>query len=430
LKIGKPGKYYAIYAVEGSSQCGSKTDSVFVQYNLPVTQITVNGPSTICSNASVSLSATAATGYTFQWLRNDQPIQGATGSNFTANLAGRYAVKVSNSQNCAAVSAGVNINVIQAPDATMNIKADTTICAGSTLNVVVPSGASNYLWTRDGVDQQGGSNSFAFTGSGNLSVVVTGNNGCKVTAPARKITTVANPNSPAVSVNGSTSICEGSKVLILGQVLSGVTYQWFKDGAQVNGATEANYAASTAGVYHLQVTNQNKCSAKSESVTMKVAPKPAKPTITRDQADLVSSSASGYQWYNSLGDAIVGATEQKYRPSLNGTFTVRITLNGCESLMSEAYYYLATSLVNLGNDQYIRVFPNPVVSGLRLEYRINGLAQVNVKIFDVTGKLLLDKPGLRTGSELQLGGLSKGTYLIKVTQKDGKEIMNEKFIKQ
>ncbi|MEY3920920.1 MAG: hypothetical protein RL634_681, partial [Bacteroidota bacterium] len=429
VSITAPGKYYAIYSTDATSVCGNKTDSVFVEYSVPVTSISYTGDLTICSNTERVLNATAATGYTYQWLKNDQVITGSTGSSYSAKEAGKYKVKVTNSQNCSATSGEVVLSVIQAADVTLSQKTDTTICEGTTIQIRVPDGQNSYQWFKNGIPDQGNSNSYTFSGNGTISVRATSANGCIANSATRSITTTSNPVSPVLTQT-ATALCQGQSVVIMGQVIGGVSYQWLKDGAKINGATEVNYSATSTGNYQLQLTNSFGCIAKSANATITSKPLPAAPSITRDVSDLVSSSADGNQWYNSLGEAIPGATSQKFRPASNGYFTVKTTINGCTSLSSANYYYASTAVLNLGNGQFIKLFPNPVINGMKVEYNLQGMYEMSIQLFDMNGKLVLERKTVRTGNIINLTNLSKGTYMMKVMKKDGKVLYTGKIAKQ
>ncbi|HZY82857.1 MAG TPA: choice-of-anchor tandem repeat GloVer-containing protein [Cyclobacteriaceae bacterium] len=61
---------------------------------------------------------------------------------------------------------------------------------------------------------------------------------------------------------------------------------------------------------------------------------PPKPTITTNEYVLTSSASTGNQWYN-YGAAIDGATGQTFTATASGSYTVRVTSGGCESLTSK-----------------------------------------------------------------------------------------------
>ncbi len=74
---------------------------------------------------------------------------------------------------------------------------------------------------------------------------------------------------------------------------------------------------------------------------------PEQPTIEQQGDVLVSSAASGNQWYNSTG-MIAGATNQSYTPTETDDYYVIVSNEfGCESEPSDSYYFIYTGLVEI-----------------------------------------------------------------------------------
>ena len=64
-----------------------------------------------------------------------------------------------------------------------------------------------------------------------------------------------------------------------------------------------------------------------------------KPTIYLDSLNILHSSTStGNQWYLN-GEPINGATNQEYAPAQSGTYSAMIKQNGCNSNMSDTFYF-------------------------------------------------------------------------------------------
>ncbi len=57
----------------------------------------------------------------------------------------------------------------------------------------------------------------------------------------------------AITTGGSTTVCEGMPVALTANSGAGYTYQWFMNGAAVNGATAQTYAATTSGSYVMTI---------------------------------------------------------------------------------------------------------------------------------------------------------------------------------
>jgi hypothetical protein len=218
----------------------------------------------------------------------------------------------------------------------------------------------------------------------------------------------------------SSAICEGSKVTLTASTGTGYNYQWLKNGVNISGATSSTYAAGETGRYAVLVSS-NGCNATSTSDSLTVTTIPSKPTISKDGTELVSSSAAGNLWY-AEGNLISGANQQRYKPTNNGNYSARVRTNGCESVMSETYYFLVTALVELGNDQYIKAYPNPLTNGqdLVIDWRLGGInTTMKAEVFDPNGKKVADKVLTKNNNRLKINGGS-GLYFIQLSWGDSK----------
>lgn len=97
--------------------------------------------------------------------------------------------------------------------------------------------------------------------------------------------------------------------------------------------------------------------------------------------------------------------------------------------MSDSYYNLITAIPTLSNNEYVKVYPNPVQSILRIDFGLNRYTQVDLKLFDNTGKLITEKKKLLNGSKINLSGLVAGIYRYQLIGKDGKILFSDKFMK-
>ncbi|MEO8146890.1 MAG: PKD domain-containing protein [Bacteroidia bacterium] len=77
----------------------------------PVSKITAGGPLSFCNGDSVILNAASGAGYTYQWLKNNIAVSGATSSTYTAKVTGNYKVRVTNSFACTVTSAPKTVTV-------------------------------------------------------------------------------------------------------------------------------------------------------------------------------------------------------------------------------------------------------------------------------------------------------------------------------
>ncbi len=141
----------------------------------------------------------------------------------------------------------------------------------------------------------------------------------------------------AIIVSGQTTVCDGQTVPLNANL--GDSYQWFRDGMLISGATTQNYTASVSGDYTVIVTNAGGCSGVSDPTTITVN---SNPTVAVSPANiaylcpttvvLTASQSAIYQWKLN-GVDILNATLQSYTASQVGTYTVEvIDLFGCSAI--------------------------------------------------------------------------------------------------
>lgn len=134
-----------------------------------------------------------------------------------------------------------------------------------------------------------------------------------------------------------------------------------------------------------------------------------------------------YQWLDcDDGFApIPGATEQTYLPDEAGNYAVEITENGMCVDTSDCYFVTPTGIPE--NDPApVHVFPNPVKNNLTIELPTNQAGLL--KLFDVSGRVVVDNQF--TGPEyiLDISGLPTGIYHLQI--KTGQALLNKKIIKE
>jgi uncharacterized repeat protein (TIGR01451 family) len=220
--------------------------------------ITTSGPASFCAGGSVTL--TASSGTTYQWLLNGSPIGGATAQTFAASVAGNYSVTVT-SGGCIGTSATTAVTQTTATSPTITPSGPTTFCAGGNVTLA-SSAASSYQWLLNGNPVNGATSaSFGATASGSYSVTVTNGGGC--TSTSTPVTVTVNP-SPLATITGPSAVCAGSSVTL--DVGSGfASYAW-STGATTQTITVTPSANTT---YNVTVTTGGGCTASaSKSVTL------------------------------------------------------------------------------------------------------------------------------------------------------------------
>lgn len=232
---------------------------------------------TICPGTSVTFTATATnagTTPTYQWKVNGNN-QGGNSATFTSSTLANndvVTVQLTSSEQCASpnpvtsspVAIAVGSGVL--PTVTVGVTPAAAVCANT--NVVFTATPTfggttpTYVWKVNGNVQ--GSNSAVFS-SNTLSngdivtVEMTSNETCvsqaTVLSTPQTITVHALPAVPTVSQSGN---------VLTSSAVTG--NQWLQNGAPISGASSQVYTINATGYYAVQVTNNNGCSVKSDSV--------------------------------------------------------------------------------------------------------------------------------------------------------------------
>ena len=205
----------------------------------------------------------------------------------TLNNGDQVSVEVTGTGGCTKTFGPVTITVTPLPVATLTatetsgIPDNNSICIGENVKFTATAGFANYDFRVNGTSvQSSASNIFNTTSLNNndaVSVVVTNANQCSLTTAPVIITVYALPTAPIVTAGGPLVFCLGGSVTLT--AATATTYQWYKDGTLIAGATLQSYTANASGDYTVAITNGNSCGATSLPVTITVNPLPAKPTI-------------------------------------------------------------------------------------------------------------------------------------------------------
>lgn len=288
---------------------------------------------TVGSSVSFSTTHTGSTPITYQWLKNGTAISGATSatysiSNVQASHAGNYALRATNTHGTA-TSQAATLNVGAAPSITAQPQSlARAIGSSATFSVTASgSGTLTYQWKR-GTANITGAMSSSYT-IASVQALHAGDYTVVITNPFGNITsqtaTLSVGNLPTITTQPLGQLKRVGESFTLSVVATGdgtLTYQWMKDGANISGATSANYSVTNAqkshsGSYSVRVTNAyGNVTSNSVQVTVDTAPiitaQPQEGSINTSTPLTLSVRASGlapisYQWLKN-NQAIAGAT--------------------------------------------------------------------------------------------------------------------------
>lgn len=158
----------------------------------------------------------------------------------------------------------------------------------------------------------------------------------------------------------------------------------------------------------------------------------AAPTITEVGDSLISSAATGNQWYLN-GLAIAGANNTVYKPAKSGTYyTIVSGLTGACTNQSNSINFVLTAVDTAAAPKGLLVTPNPTTGILNVSFTVTNIADLTFEVYNILGQLLYKQAypsyiGSYSG-QLNLSGYADGVYILKITHGDNTTI--EKILVQ
>lgn len=196
----------------------------------------------------------------------------------------------------------------------------------------------------------------------------------------------------------------------------------------------------------MKATDPNGCQ-KTESCAVNLgpylAPDPdtivAKPKEGKPIVLIYPDSVYQYQWYMN-GDTIPGATGQFYYAGSQGIDTSAVykvlltTDQGCWNFSKE-YKYEQPDIQKLfeGSNDLFLIFPNPAeeYAWVTLNEQLTGsLGSVAMlRMYDHTGRLVMEKEMAGSYEMIGLNGLQEGIYLVEVIYGNGKRQVKKLIVR-
>lgn len=159
--------------VVSALNCSSTSTGVDVTvYPYPLATITAGSDTQFCQNDSVTLSAPQGSGYLYQWLMNDDTVDGSTSNSLVVYASGEYNVLIS-SNGCVSSSNYIGVDVVALPEPVIYQSNDT----------MYASPATTYQWYEGGTLITGATQQFyVSTVAGTFSVQETDSGMCAQTS--------------------------------------------------------------------------------------------------------------------------------------------------------------------------------------------------------------------------------------------------------
>jgi ASPM-SPD-2-Hydin domain-containing protein/centrosomal CEP192-like protein/Ig-like domain-containing protein/immunoglobulin I-set domain protein len=336
-------------SVNGANVTGANFTASGAAVAPTITTQPTNQAVTAGQTATFAVVAGGTAPLSYQWQKNGANIAGVTSASYTtpatttADSGSTFVVVVSNSAGTVtSAAATLTVSAAAVAPTITTQPANQTVTAGQTATFAVVAGGTaplSYQWQKNGANIAGATAASYATpatttaDSGSTFAVVVSNSAGTVTSAAATLTVNAAAVAPTITAQPT------NQTVILGQtaafsVVAGGTaplsYQWQKNGANLTGATSANYttpatATSDSGSTFRVVVTNTAGTVTSTAATLTVtaaavAPtittQPANQTVTAGQTATFAVVAGGtaplsYQWQKN-GANIAGATSASY----------------------------------------------------------------------------------------------------------------------
>jgi hypothetical protein len=357
---------------------------------------------TVGSTVQFSVTAVGSGPMTYAWALNGSPISGAIGPTLTiaaveTTEAGSYTATVTNSAGSAvSAPAALTVSSLIVPPAITSQPFKTSASVGTAATFTVGASGSfplSYQWEVGGTPIAGAYlatftlPSVALANAGTYSVVVSNLEG-SVRSVGAALTVSASPVAPifqyeptstSVNVGGTASFSVG----IVGS--SPITYQWFKGGAAVAGATAAGLTfpsaqSANAGTYSVTITNPGGTVTSANAILTVTSGGVPVPVAIIEQPVPVSTTVGGGAAFTVgvTGDAAVTYQWRKNQAAIAGATGPTFTLTDLQNSDAATYDVLVAN----GFSATIS-FPTPLtVSPVTVPSR---LTNVSVRGFSGTG---------------------------------------------
>jgi len=197
------------------------------------------------------------------------------------------------------------------------------------------------------------------------------------------------------------------------------TYLWS------NLSTTPSVTNLVAGTYTVTVVDAMGCT--STNTIIMADPLPMVTTVSQS-GPLLSADQGGaiYKWLdcNNNYSVISGANSRNFTAPGNGDYAVEITFNSC----TDTSNCVNVTLVGIEESQEvnssIRVYPNPSQGELVIN-RTHSIGSEQLRLFDLNGKVVLQKMISRQQVKLDLSHLEKGLYFLELDGKQQKVVLTD-----
>jgi gliding motility-associated-like protein len=292
----------------------------------PVLSINYSGETTFCTQGTIDMSVRSLEGFSYQWLKDGQPIEGETSTTFQATETGEFSVLTIDPDSCTRESETVPVLIY--PELNPVFEAPQKACLGQSISFAnQTTGMGDYTpvynWDfGDGTTANVSDPQHTYQQAGTFNVTLTVSYDGQCAQEVSKSIQIDDTTPPQILIDWQGQCVGDSAVLSLDK--SYTTYEWS------TGETTAQIKVKESGLYSVVATTDAGCEV-SSAVQVEFGALPELSVSAESDTILIGKTtqlfaegADSYQWTpaESLND------DQSFAPLANPTQTTTYTLTG------------------------------------------------------------------------------------------------------
>lgn len=386
----------------GCTSTGSGSITITNGQNVPAIT-TLPATTSGCVGTAVVLDA--GTNYTtYNWTG------GGNTQNITPLNSGPYTVTVTKTGFCGNATATTNLTINPLPQITLLVTPDpATACPNLPTTLDAGMGYDTYAWSN-------GLSTRTISGKVDSTYTVTvTKTALSCTASEFKQVAVTNPGPPDTPVLSPTyAFCTGDSAY-LAAGFGFDSYKWS------TGDTIDFIRVKTANTYTVTVTQPGRCGTIIASAVVTENPLP-NASFTNNGGVLTATTTSGvtYSWHKSNAP-INGANDSTYTPTETGSYSLQVNDGNCISRSTNTN--ISVGINEIGKTIQLIAVPNPTSGALSIRFNLPQATQMNLKVMDMAGRVLLENNNTFTEGQNQLpidiSNFTSGLYLLNLQTKQG-----------
>jgi hypothetical protein len=409
--------YVSMLGQTGIESARTRVEAVVI----PTVELTITqGASVRSCDATTTLTANQVSNATYTWLLNGVAVDNSNASTLVATRSGSYQVRIVRG-NCVTTSSASRVTLNYAPLAEIANGTTASFCENGILRAREAVNAT-YSWTLNNT-VVGSEREVAVSRSGGYTLTVT-ENGCSATDVIQVVVT----SLPSVSVEtSSATFCPDEEVTLTADQISGVTYDWSRNGRVIRRNAQNTITVNTGGEYSVTIS-QNGCSVSSSSVNVeRLSVEPAYLRTTETTLFVESSSTiSTITWTVEGVDVASLEGQTTVTPTESASYSALVTYStGCTIRTRTVFFTVPTPVVVVGEEKEfikaLRIYPNPSTSGVfQIDLGQNTEA-ITLTLTDQLGRVLetITLPLDSNSYQLDLSKYASALYTLQFKSEKG-----------